>query len=378
MNVYLDFAAATPVDEAVLSAMQPYFSKDFYNPSALYLAAKHVKSAIEEARHSVGKTIGARPSEIIFTAGGTEANNLAINGVLQNFPGSSVVVSAIEHHSVLAAAEQHDHTMCPVRKDGTIDINALERAISDKTVLVSVGLVNNEIGTIQPIRDIVQVVQKVRDQRAAKNNTLPLLIHTDAAQATNYLDVNVSRLDVDLMTLNGGKIYGPKQSGMLYVKTGVILHPQIVGGGQERGVRSGTENVPAIIGFAHALARAQTKAKSEAHRISELRDYFLRSLQTTFPNVVVNGTQKQRIANNVHVTFPGQDNERMVMQLDEYGIMAAVGSACSASSDEPSHVLAAIGLPEADIRSSLRFTLGKTTTKKQIDYVVQKLHTFLG
>lgn len=377
-SIYLDFAAATPVDKKVLEAMKPYFADAFYNPSATYLAAKGVKHVVEDARSSVARSLGAKPSEIIFTAGGTEANNLAINGVMSQFPDAKLLVSAIEHDSVLEVAKNHNVQKVPVDKLGITMRAELEKAIDDSTMLISVMYVNNEIGSIQPLRDIVQLVQKIRRNRTKRNISLPLYIHTDAAQAANYLDLHVSRLGVDLMTLNGGKIYGPKQSGALFVKTGVKLSPQIVGGGQERSLRSGTENVPGIVGFSCALTAAQKIAKSESARLTSLRDYFISQIQKLFPGAIINGSRKHRVANNVHVTFPGLDNERLMMQLDELGIQCAVGSACSASSDEPSHVLTAIGLSDTDIQASLRFTLGRTTTQKQIDTTLRTLQKIMS
>src|SRR3989338_5509561 len=267
-KVYLDYAAATPLDPKVLMAMKPYFTEEFYNPSAIYLSAKKVKKDIGQARAGVAKILGTRPAEVIFTAGGTEANNLAIKGVMKQFPGANVVVSAIEHESVLAPAEQFDVRLAPVDKQGIIDLSGLEKLIDDKTALVSVIYANNEIGTIQPLRRISQLLGQLRTKR--KGN-LPLYFHTDAAQAGNYLDLHANRLGVDMMTLNGGKIYGPKQSGALYIKTGTKVKPQVLGGGQERGMRSGTENVAGIVGFAKALELTQKNRSKEVIQLEKLQ-----------------------------------------------------------------------------------------------------------
>lgn len=369
-QIYLDHAAATPVDPAVMEAMLPYFADYFYNPSATYLAAQKVHKDIEAARASVAKTLGVRPREIVFTAGGTEANNMAVQGVMRAFPGKHVVVSAVEHKSVLEPAQLFNHTLTPVLADGRVDLPQLEQSIRADTVLVSIMLANNEIGSIQPLSEVVELLARTRSDRKKVGNQVPLYLHTDACQAVNYLSVMPHRLGVDLMTLNGGKIYGPKQSGMLFVRTGVQLQPLILGGGQEWGVRSGTENVPGIIGFAAALQLAAEHYKTEVRRTQDLQKQFIDQLEKALSNVVINGSLKHRLANNVHVTFPGQDNERLMMELDERGVQCAVGSACTASSDEPSHVLMAIGLSEAEAKASLRFTLGRQTTTGDIDTVI--------
>lgn len=364
--IYLDYAAATPVDPAVLAAMQPYYSQKFYNPSATYLAAKEVAADLEAARASVARQLGARPSEIIFTAGGTEANNLAIQGVLEAFPEGKLLTTAVEHDSVLEPARAHDAAVAPVDGQGSVDLVRLEKSITDKTVLVSVMYANNEVGTIQPVKEVSQLLGRVRAGRQKKGNKRPLYLHTDACQAANYLDLQVARLGVDLLTLNGGKIYGPKQSGVLYVKTGVKLVPQILGGGQELGRRSGTENVAQAVGMAKALEMAAEQRGAETKRLAALRDDFIKQLEAAVPGVIINGSRKQRLPNNIHFTIPGTDNERLMMQLDEQGVQVAVGSACSASNEEPSHVLKAMGLSDAEAQASLRLTLGRLTTEADL------------
>jgi len=372
-QIYLDYAAATPVDPKVRAAMEPYSAHAFYNPSATYLAARQVARAILDARAKVAVVLGARPAEVIFTAGGTESNNLAIQGVMQAYPKSNVVISAIEHESVLKPALQYQHKMSKVLADGRIDLTDLKTKIDDSTVLASIIYANNEIGTIQPLRDIAKLLDAVRQQRRNNGNMLPLYFHTDACQAAAYLDLHARRLGVDLLTLNGGKMYGPKQSGVLYVRTGTVLKPQIVGGGQEYGQRSGTENVPAIIGLSKALELVQTRREFESARLRELQNLFLSLVSEKIPSAVVNGSIKHRLPNNIHITFPGLDNERLMMQLDEAGIMCAAGSACSASNEDPSHVLKAIGLSDAEAQASLRFTMGRATTKTDIVHTVSTL-----
>jgi len=371
--IYLDHAAATPLDPRVQAAMQPYLAEQFYNPSATYAAARQIRQALDEARAKVAYWLGARPSEIIFTAGGTEANNLAVHGVMQRFPKANIVVSAIDHDSVLVPAQSYDYRKVRAQPDGRLDMADLAKKIDDNTVLVGIGYTNNEIGTVQPIREISRLIAQARQKRSSKSK-LPLYFHTDACQAGNFLDLHVARLGVDMMTLNGGKIYGPKQSGALYLKAGMELEPLISGGGQERGLRSGTENVAASIGFAIALDLVQASRRSESARLQKLQQQFMAGLEEIS---TLNGSLKYRLPNNIHATFPGQDNERLLIQLEEQGILAAAGSACSASTQEPSHVLKAIGLNDADARASLRFTLGRENTAKDVDKAIETLNKIL-
>jgi len=375
-KIYMDYAAATPLDKAVIEAMRPFLSDEFYNPSAVYLSAKDVKSRLEAARRSAAGLLGARPAEIIFTAGATEANNLAVQGVGRRFPDAEILISGAEHESVAAPAGLFGAGSIPVDKDGLIILNKLSNLINDKTVLVSVIMVNNELGTIQPLADVARIISEVRRQRQTDGNDLPIYLHSDAAQAANFFDLHVSRLGVDLLSLNGGKIYGPKQSGALYVKAGVELQPLIVGGGQEFGLRSGTENVAGIAGFFTALELAQSVHRDESARLANLRKRFEAQLKVKFKNAVINGG-RHRAPHITSITFPGQDNERLMMQLDELGIMCAAGSACSASSDEPSAVLRAIGLSDDLARATLRFSFGHGTTGADMDAAVSALDRIL-
>ncbi len=376
--IYLDHAAATPVDLKVLQAMKPYFIDIFYNPSATYTSAIEARNALEASRAVVAHWLGARSSEIIYTAGGTEANNLAIDGVMRQFPEGNIVVSSIEHESVLSPADNYDCRRVVSKPDGRIDLDDLSQKIDENTVLVSVMYANNEIGTIQPIRKVAKIIAEKRMKRSLKSGTLspkPLYFHTDACQAANYLDLHAARLGVDLLTINAGKIYGPKQAGVLYVKAGVKLLPIIKGGGQERGLRSGTESMASAIGLAAALELVQSGRNQESARLSELQQYFLSLIAADFPQAIVNGSLKYRLPNNIHLTLPGADNERLLFQLDDAGILAAAGSACSASHQETSHVLKAIGLSDTDARSSLRFTLGRATKRAMIKQTIQTLRT---
>jgi len=374
-QIYLDYAAATPMDPSVIKAMEPYFSDKFHNPSAIYLAGRAARQGFEDARASIAQNLGARPAEITFTAGATEANNLAIQGIMRNFRGGEVLVSAIEHESVLAPAKLFEYREIPVSTQGIVDTQKLEKMIGPRTVLVSVGLVNNEIGSIQPLRAIAEILRQVRKLRGPKG--LPLYLHSDAAQAPNYFDLHVSRLGVDLLTINGGKIYGPKQSGALYVRGDLELQPLILGGGQENGLRPGTENVAAAVGLAAALSYAQSKRGAEAKRVARLRRLFIETLEKFSLKAIVNGSSKHCAPHILNVTFPGMDNERLMMELDEHGLQAATGSACNASSDEPSYVLSAIGLDDGAARSSLRFSFGRQTSESDIKYTLKTLFQLL-
>jgi len=365
-SIYLDYAAATPVDPQVLEAMQPFFSENFANPSSLYGAARVTRQALTAARGSVANSLGAKPTEIIFTAGATESINLAIQGVMRRFPDGHIVTTAIEHEAVLETTKRLDNSVVSVPASGVVIPNDIIEYITEETVLVSVMMANNEVGTIQPLKEIVAAVVEIRHQRQKSGNQMPLYVHTDAAQAGTTLDLHVSRLGVDLLTLNGGKMYGPKQSGILYVRTGTQIEPLIYGGGQERGVRSGTENVAFAVGFAKALELAQLNRKDEAHRLELLRDQLQQAITQAIPDIAINGDQRHRLTHNLNITLPGLDGEAAVLYLDNAGVQASTGSACSISSDEPSHVLLAMGRSAAEASASLRFTLGAATTKQDI------------
>jgi cysteine desulfurase len=367
---YFDYAAATPVDDRVLAAMQPFWQEQFYNPSALYLSAKKVNKQLVDSRARVARVLGAKPSEIIFTAGGTESINLAIRGIMQKLGQGHILVSSIEHEAVLEVAKLYDHSLIPVDSSGRIDLEALASLIKSNTVLISVMHANNELGSIQPLSEVRHMINRVRRERLAAGNDKPLHLHVDASQTANYLDLHTEHLGADLLTVNGGKIYGPKQTGILYKQFGVQLEPQILGGGQEFGLRSGTENVAGAVGFSVALELAQTQRKEEFKRLEGLKNLFVSELTDKVPSVHVNS---RGLPNFVHITIPAADNERLVMELDEAGIQCAVGSACSASNDEPSHVLAAIGMDESQIRSSLRFTMGRYTTRIAVLETVEKI-----
>ncbi len=373
MDNYFDYAAGTPLDPKVLKAMEPYFIDLFYNPSALYDSSRRIKSDIRSSRETVARILGARTSEIIFTAGATEANNLAIKGIMGRFPDKNIIISAIEHESVVKPAEKYNFKVAKVNQKGLLDLDNLAKLIDEDTVMISIIYANNEIGTVQSIKSVAELIEEVRQRRKKSGNQTPIYLHTDSAQAVNYLDIHVSRLGVDLMSINGGKIYGPKQSGLLYVRTGLVLEPLILGGGQEKSLRSGTENVPAIIGLAKALEITDKLKKKESERLKSLQTLFLNLLKEKGVDFILNGTAKNRLPNNINLSFPGKDNETLMILLDNAGLMVATGSACSASSQEPSHVLKAIGLSDEEIAGSLRITLGRQTTEDSIKRLVNQL-----
>lgn len=359
--MYFDHAAATPVDEEAFAAAAKYIKTSFYNPSATYEASRSVRKELERARASVASVLGAKDQEIIFTAGGTEANNIAVHGVMRSHPGANIVVSAIEHESILEPAAQYERRIAPVGVDGVVDAQQLAALIDENTVLVSIMYANNEIGTVQPIKEIAALVRHKRSLRTDAY-ARPLYLHVDACQAANYLDLQVTRLGVDMMTLNGGKIYAMKQTGCLYVRTGMQVRDFVHGGGQEHGVRSGTENVFGILTFATMLQKIQSERKVEAARLEQISKDFFATLSQKDETIVLNGSRHKRLPNNINVLIPGCDGERLVMELDEAGVMVATGSACTASNDLPSHVLLAIGRSELEASASLRITFGRGTS----------------
>jgi len=376
---YFDYAAATPILAEARKSMEPYLSRQFYNPSAIYISARNNRHDLENFRHIIAKGVGAQPTEIIFTAGGSEANNLAIKGILDKYPGSNVVTSQIEHESVLEPCNLYNHKLIKVDDKGIIDQKSLIAAINDKTVLVSIMYANNEIGSIQPIREISASIKEVNLERKNRSIKLPLYFHTDACQASNYLDMQVARLGVDLMTLNAGKTYGPKQCGALYIRKGINILPLILGGGQERKLRSGTENLANIAGFASAWETVRSDFRDESKRLGGLQDLFIKSTLKVIPAAIINGPNlTKRLPNNISLTIPSQDNERLVMQLDEYGFQVATGSACSAESSSASHVLRAIGLSEETAKSSLRISMGRFTTPEALKKLVLSLAKSIG
>jgi cysteine desulfurase len=368
-NIYLDHAATTPIDPRVYEAMQPYFTEKFGNPSSIYQAGQIARNAIERARLEVANILGALPDEIIFVAGGTESDNLAILGVARanQHKGKHIITSKIEHHAVLHPCQQLEKegfevTYIPVEKNGIVDPEKVKDAMRDDTILVSIMYANNEVGTIQPIAKI---------GRTCKKRGIPF--HTDACQASGALPLNVDKLHLDLMTINGSKMYGPKGVGALYIRKGTAIKPIMFGGEQEKKLRPGTENVPGIVGFAKALQLAEESREKESARLTELRDYMIREILAKIPKVELNGDPIQRLPNNVNVSVLEIEGEALLLRLDMKGISASSGSACTSGSLDPSHVILALGKTHFVAHGSIRFSLGKSTTKKDIDYVLDIL-----
>jgi cysteine desulfurase len=359
--IYLDHAAATPLDERVLEAMKPYFWECFFNPSSPYSPAIAVRRAYEEAKDNLAHHIGAKGDELIITAGATESINLAFSGTTGH-----VITSNIEHDAVLQAAARHDHTIVASDEKGRVLVADIQKAIRPDTQLISIQLANNELGTIQPLRDIATLIREERTRRLETGNKTPIYFHTDASQGIGYHDVNTARLGVDLLTINSAKIYGPKQVALLWTNRSVKLTPQIVGGGQERGLRSGTENVAGTIGFAKAMELVARSQKTESERIRTLRDTAEKTLIAAFPDAELSGHKKHRLPNFLHVSFPGIDAERLVFGLESRGVLVATGSACAANKGTRSHVLTAIGLAPEVADGSLRLTLGHLSNEENM------------
>jgi cysteine desulfurase len=377
-KIYLDHAATTPLDPGVLAAMQPYLAGEFANPSSVYSAARQTRQAVEASRATIANILGAKPTEIIFTSGGTESDNMTVQGTLRAHPGAHWITIAIEHDAILSQVEPmarqgFDPVVVPVKPNGIVAVEQIKSAITDQTVLISVMMANNEIGTIQPVAEVAKLVAQVRNDRQQRGIELPLYLHTDACQAAGYLDLHVTRLGVDLLTLNGSKIYGPKGAGLLYVRHGTSMEPLIYGGGQERGRRSGTENVAAIVGLSAALKLVTADRSNESRRLTALRDDLARGIEAAIPTASLNGDRQHRLPNNLNFTIPGAEGEAMVLYLDNVGIMASTGSACSSGDLDPSHVLLAIGRSRAEAQSSLRLTLGRGTDQAATRYLIEQL-----
>ncbi len=353
--IYLDHAAATPVNPKVLEAMEPYFSRDFFNPSAAYLPAKKVAADYEAAKATIAHAIGAKSHDLVMTAGATEANNLALSRT------RPILYLATEHDSVRRAAEARGGIAVKVKRSGLIDMDDLESKITDETELISVALVNGEIGVIQPLAEISALIREVKFDRLRRGVKTPLLLHSDASQALNLLDINVARLGVDLLTLNSAKIYGPKGVGALYVSHEAKLQPTILGGGQENGLRSGTENVSGVIGFAKAVELAKTHLNGNRKKYANLKRLLLKELQGCEPIIT-----RHQLDNFINICYNDIDGERLVFLLEEKEVYVATGAACAASKGEKSHVLRALGLSDSEIAGSLRLTLGDTNTEADI------------
>jgi cysteine desulfurase len=368
-RVYLDHSATTPVRAEVAQLVMEYFTTKYGNPSTAYFLGREAKKGMEKAREQVATLINAQPEEIIFTSGGTEADNLAITGIAYAYAeqGKHLITSAIEHQAVLASyksLERHGYkiTVLPVDKYGLVRIDDVKRAIRKDTILISIMHVNNEVGTIQPVEEIGAIARERQ-----------IVFHTDAVQSVGKIPVDVEKIQADLLTGSGHKFYGPKGSGFLFLSKGVKLAPNVFGGGQEKAYRPGTENVPSIVGMGLAAELAGKELKTEIPRVAALRDKLVRGLQQRIPQVRVNGDMEKRVCNNANLCFPGVEGEALLERLDLKGICVSSGSACSTGALQPSHVLLAMGLSPELAKSSLRITLGIENTEEEIDYVIEQL-----
>ena len=368
-NVYFDNAATTKLDGDVLNDMMPYLTDNYGNASSIYKLGKTSRKAVEEAREKIANILNCKPNEIYFTAGGSESDNTAIKGIARanKNKGNHIITSKIEHPAVLDSChdlekEGFEVSYISVDENGTIDLEELKKEIKPTTILISVMTANNEIGTIQPIKEIGEI--------AHEHN---IYFHTDAVQAIGNIKIDVNEMNIDSLSLSGHKFYGPKGIGVLYVKNGVSFNKYISGGHQERNKRAGTENVAGIVGLASAMERAYKELNEHNKKISELRDYYESSILKKIPYVKVNGNVKNRLPGNSNISFRYIEGEGLLLNLDLKGICASSGSACTSGSLDPSHVLLAIGLPHEIAHGSLRISIGKYNTKEEIDYLIDSL-----
>lgn len=363
----MDNAATTPVRKEVIKAMLPYFNKKFGNASSLHLYGREARDAIENARKTIARIINAEPEEIIFTSGGTESDNMAIKEIAfasKTKHKNEIITSKIEHDAVLESCKMLEKIgfkvhYVNVNKEGIVDIDEIKRMITDKTILVSIMHANNEIGTIQPIEEIGRICKRYN-----------VYFHTDAVQTFCKLPIDVKKMNIDLLSASSHKIYGPKGVGFLYIRKGIIIEPLIHGGGHEFGFRSGTENVPGIVGFAKAAELANKERERERRRLKKMRDRIIRELKK-IEGCEINGSLKNRLENNINVSFRAIEGESILLKLDKKGIAVSTGSACSSKSLEPSHVLLALGLPHIAAHGSIRISLGRFNTEKEVDYLLK-------
>ncbi|HUS89508.1 MAG TPA: cysteine desulfurase NifS [Desulfosporosinus sp.] len=369
-KVYMDHGAGMPLDSRVFEAMKPYFMEDYGNPSSSHSFGNSAKEALAASREKVAQLVAAeKPQEVIFTSGGTESNNLAIKGVAyrNRAKGNHIITTAIEHISVINICkflqkQGFEVTYVPVDKQGVVDIEKLKEAINDKTILISVMYANGEIGTIQPIREIGKLAQE--------NN---VIFHVDAVDAAGKVPINVKEEKIDLLSISSNDMYGPKGVGALYIKTGTKIQPIIQGGGQERGLRSGTENIPGIVGMGKAAELARKEMKSEGKRLTRLRDKLIKGVLDQIDYSFLNGHPTERLPGNANLRFSYIEGESLILGLDMYGVQVSSGSACTSKTLEPSHVLLAIGLAHEEAHGSLVFTMGKQNSEEDVDYVLEVL-----
>ena len=365
--IYLDNAASTQIHEDVLEAMLPYLKEQYGNPSSIHRYGRLANKAIEKARKQIAMLINADPSEILLTSGGTESNNTALYGIAKKKPHSQIITSSIEHDAILEPCKKlvkdgFDVIYLPVDNYGVVDLSVLKNTLSDNTCLVSIMFGNNEMGTIEPIAQIAQLC-----------NEQNIPFHTDAVQAVGKISIDVKKLGVDLLSLSSHKINGPKGIGALYIRKGIDIDPIILGGGQEHGLRSGTENVANIVGFGKACELAKLNLSDNISHMKKLRDDLVAKILREIPGVILNGHAENKLPNNAHFTFLGVAGEDLIIKLDEYGIAASTGSACSVHTQKASHVLQAMGFSHEQITGSLRLTLGLFNNQQQIDETVNIL-----
>ena len=368
--IYLDYAAATPLSEKAKRAMLPYFDEKFFNPSAAYLPATETRREYEQAKADIAHVIGAKAADLVMTSGATEANSLVFASISDD---AEVLVSEIEHPSILENAKQKNYQTIAVDEFGRIDLDDLRAKITPKTQLVSICLASSELGTIQPLSDIARIIADERTRRAFAGEKTPVYFHSDASQGLGLMEVKVSRLGVDLLTINAAKVYGPKGIGALYVGHNVRLKPQSHGGGQELGLRSGTENVPATIAFAAAILDAEKHLYGERKRLADLRTKFKKLLAEKVEGVEFLGKEKTQLSNFMPISIPGLDAERLIFALEEYGVYVSTGAACAASKGEKSLTLKAIGLNDSQIAGSLRITLGRPTIEEDVEKAAEAI-----
>jgi len=365
--IYLDNAASTQIHEDVLNSMLPYLKEQYGNPSSLHRYGRLAHKAIEKARKQIASLINAEPSEILLTSGGTESNNTALIGIAMKNTSGQIITSSIEHDAILEPCKKlaqngFDVDYLPVNQFGMIECSDLQNHISEKTCIVSIMFGNNEVGTIQPIFEIAKICNKYK-----------VPFHTDAIQAVGKIPINVKELDIDLLSISSHKLYGPKGIGALYIKNGIDVDPVILGGGQERGLRSGTENVASIVGFGKACEIAKNNLNENIAQMKKLRDTLVEKVLNEIPEVILNGHSQSRLPNNAHFTFFGVNGEDLIIKLDEYGIAASTGSACSVNTQKASHVLQAMGFSHEQITGSLRLTIGIFNNQKEIEQTVDVL-----
>lgn len=389
-RIYLDYAATTPMDKEVLKEMLPYFSERFGNAMSIHSFGQEALQAVDVARGKIADFFGCTPSEIIFTSGATESNNLTIKGVLKSYFSKTenaqkkphIITSAFEHHCVLdscKAAEKEglaEVTYIKPGKDGIIKVSDIEKAIKSNTILISIMFVNNEIGTVQPIEKIGKLVKKIN--KSKKEKDFKIVFHTDATQAINYFDCKVDKLGVDLLSMSAHKIYGPKGAGMLYIRKGTAIRKIQDGGDQEYKMRAGTHNVTGIVGFGKAMEILQKSGKKDGDKIQKLRDCLIEKVLREIPNAMLNGSKINRSPNNANFSFKDVEGEGLLLSLDMDGVACSTGSACSSGALSPSHVLLSIGLKAEQAHGSLRVTLGKYTTKQEIIIAVKKLKAIIN